>query len=318
MRLLVAAVVFFFIVTPPVWAQGRTLALLAKSTVDPNFIQAHRGCDSEANTSGDRCLLIGPPGPADARKQLYALQSALRESPIDAMAVSVIHSGLLARALNELTIPIFSFDSPFSHRYSYLSKGYVGINNEQFGRDLATLAYQLAPQAGSLCIMSAAHDPNLAERVQGIRSTLSANPNWQSDVRLSGENGWREHTRCPWDSGDSARRAIHQLKNTLLEIKPTVFISVGHWPVIDPALFETKLLNARNSNPKTLIIVATGGPSAEQLGLLERGLVDGYIFGDFFEIGRATAQQMIQALEPPQANATGPQNIYVSTQIRTR
>lgn len=307
---LTACLLFF---SPTINAQSLTLALLVKSRDDQNFVEAHKGCQDEAELSGNSCIMIGPTGPASARGQVYALNAELEKTKIDALAISVIHSDLLAKHLIKLNLPIFSFDSPFTPEHEYLSNSYVGVDNHKYGKHLSRLALNLGSIAGTVCIMSAAHDSNLAERVQGIRVALSGNPDWPLAQRLAGEKGWTEMPRCPWDSGDSIPRSIRQLKTTLKDLKPNLFISVGHWPVVDSELYRKKLSEIKIHNTNTTVVVATGTLKPDQLNLLNEGLIDGFVSSNFHEIGRTIARHMTLFL----IHNTSPQNTYIDTQSHT-
>ena len=286
-------------------ASSYTFALLAKSINDNNFQEAWRGCQESAALNGNDCILIGPSGSANPREQLQALKSGLEQHSVDALAVSVTHSALLANFTKQLNIPIFSFDSPFSKRYSSAAQAYIGVDNHQFGKKLGMLAQQLRPNGGSLCIMSAENDPNLSLRVQGIRAQLSGAAHWPENKRLTDNSGWTESTRCPWDSGDSVKRSIRQLETTLTHIRPDLFISVGHWPVLDTQLLKSslkKVLNAA-SNRRTILLAATGTPSPDQIALLNEGIFDGFVSIDFYTMGRQAADVMSESIKKGTSSA---------------
>ncbi|MAR89605.1 MAG: substrate-binding domain-containing protein [Pseudomonadota bacterium] len=286
--------------TPNATKEQGSIALLAKSVSDLNFVAAWRGCQEYASRRQYQCLLLGPEGSASPRAQLQALDAAVTTHDIDALAVSVTHSALLAHRLKSLSVPVFTFDSPLSAPYQGLSLAYVGMDNRQMGRELGYLARQLHPKGGTLCLMSAENDTNLNLRMAGVREVLN--------------RGWTELARCPWDSGDSVNRALRQLQTTLTQLQPDVFIAVGHWPVLEPHRLQAMLtaLETNGASHHTSLLFATGHLSEAQLSLLNEGLVDGYVAVDFYQIGRAVAQQMIAYLagENPAAPTPVPSRTY--------
>lgn len=294
------AVIFLYFVVgcSGVLAEEVTFALLAKSVNDHNFQEAWRGCQELAVSNGNTCVLLGPSGSASPRAQLQALKDGLEQYSVSALAISVTHSALLAHFCKNLNIPIFSFDSPFSERYSSISQGYIGIDNFEFGKRLGRLAQQYRPKGGTLCLMSAENDPNLQLRMQGVRAQLSGKTNWPEHKRLQNHGGWTEVPRCPWDSGDSVKRSIRQLKTTLTEIHPDLFISVGHWPILNPEQLITSLSSVKRSSDtsQTILLVATGIPDSDQLQLVHDGMIDGFVSIDFYTMGRQVANAMNNAL----------------------
>lgn len=219
-------------------AHGLTFGLVGKSLDDPNFVRAWQGCVLEAKNSGDKCLYFGGPGAADPRFQRQAIEAALRTHRLDGLAISVTASDVVAQALQGSKVPVVTFDSPFNEHHAPLSRAYVGADNLAFGHDLASAAKRLRPQGGTVCLMSAANDLNLAQRVQGVRQGLAGASTLPNGQRLTGQGGWTELPRCPWNSADQIDRTMTELAITLKHLKPDVFISVGHWPVVDVAAYR--------------------------------------------------------------------------------
>lgn len=279
-------------------AQGLTFGVVAKSVDDGNFVDTWRGCDAEARRSGDQCVLIGGKGAAHPRHQARALASALKSRQFDALAISVTNSELIALALKGTKIPVFTYDSPFDIDHAELSRAYIGTDNAEFGRELARIARRLRPQGGSLCIMSAAHDPNLMLRVRGIRDELGANPDAPPDQLLKGEGGWTELARCSFDSADDSAKTMREISLALKEVRPDVFISVGHWPVVDAAIYRRTIQPYRKNLAamRPLVIVGVGKIHPPQAALLEERLVHGYVSIDFPKMGQQTYLVMKAAL----------------------
>lgn len=280
-------------------ATAAEFALVAKSVDDRNFVAAWRGCAEEALRFGDVCLLVGGSGATDPRFQALAIDEALKAGRFAGLAISVTASALVAKAVQLAKVPIITFDSPFDAKDEHLSLAYVGIDNLAFGRDLAAIANRLRPQGGSLCLMTSANDKNLALRVWGVRQSLSGNRQIPDGQRLNGEGGWTELKRCPWNSADQLERAERELAVTLKDLKPDVFIAVGHWPVVDTTRYRAAVAPYREDlvSKARLMIVATGKISAEQLALLDERLVHGYVSIDFEQIGRHCYRLMRAAVD---------------------
>ena len=280
------------------FAEGLTFGLVGKSIDDANFIAAWRGCDTEAKRFGDKCILVGGKGAADPRLQLQAIESALKANRLAALAISVTNSELIAKTVETAGVPIVTFDSPFSAKYEHLSLAYIGADNVKFGHDLAKIAKRLRPQGGTVCLMTA-YDPNLAQRVQGVRQELSGNSQFPEGQRLNGEGGWTEIARSPWNCGDSVERTIKELAVTLKHLKPDVFISVGQWPVVDPAAYRKTVEPFRLEliAKERIMIVATGAIAPGQAALLDEKLVHGYVSLSYREIGRRCYTLMRAAAE---------------------
>jgi len=280
-------------------AQGLVFGMLGKSLDDGNFVEAWQGCDDEAKLYGDRCVHLGSNGPAHPRLQKQAIEEALKSRQFQALAISVTSSKFIATALQSASIPIFTFDSPFALPELQYSRAYIGTDNLAFGRSLARIARQLRPGGGSLCIITAAHDPNLAERVYGVRRELSGNSQLPPGRPLAGQGGWVEHRRCPWNAADSIEQTMTGLTLMLYELRPDVMISVGHWPVLDPAQYRKMVSPFRPqfASLQRIMIVGVGKLTPQQTALQQDKLVHGYVSIDFARMGRQSYQVMKAALE---------------------
>lgn len=281
----------------PAWAQSQVFALVGKSTGDPNFIRAWQGCAEEAQLQGDRCLHLGSPGAAQARQQDAAILAALNQ-PLAGLAVSVSHSAFLAEGSLKWAaaqrVPVITFDSDLEPAHRALRRGYVGPDNLAFGRQLGAAVRLARPQGGLVCLLTDGKDPNLQQRLWGVRQALSQQPGLPSTERLQGQGGWKEPARCPWQSGDNTARAVKQVRLSLQEMKADVVISVGHWPVMDVPLFRAAIepLKAGMTERGQAIFVAMGQPDDAQLTLLRDGLVQAFASIDFMTMGREAYRQM--------------------------
>lgn len=280
-------------------AAGLTFGIVSKSVDDGNFVDTWQGCQNEAKRFGDRCLLLGGRGPSQPRTQAQAIDDALKSNQFDALAISVTNSRFIAQTLQGSKLPVFTFDSPFEAKQASLSRAYIGTDNLAFGRALAKVAKKLRPQGGSICIISAMHDPNLALRVRGVRQELSGADSLRAEQRLEGEGGWSESKRCPWNSADDPEHTMTALTITLNKLLPDVILSVGHWPVLDSAGYREAVQAIRQDliDKKKLVIVGVGKIQPEQAALMRDKLVHGYVSIDFPKMGKLTYQVMKAAAE---------------------
>lgn len=271
--------------------------LLAKSTSDHNFVDTWMGCQQAAVQDGNQCDLLGDTGPANAHVQKNVLRDALESRSYSAIAVSVTESSYVAATAAQSDIPILTFDSPFAEKDQHLSLGYIGPDNYAFGEQLAGLALNYRPEGGVLCILTVGRDPNLQTRVAAVRQTLAGAEVIEPGLRLSGQSGWQEHERCPAMSLGTAEQVETQFRAILTQIMPDMIISVGHWPVVDVALFRhiSRDVKPLLQQEKMRLIVGVGRLSDEYKALVYEGLVHGLVSIDFKEIGRVTYQQLKQA-----------------------
>lgn len=274
-------------------AKGMKFGIAGKRADDANFIAVWEGCAKAARQYGDECINIGSPGPANVRKQDDAIVEAVAKG-IDGLAVSVTNSERLARsALSKALhkkIPVLTFDSDLDKGRAHLRKGYVGPDNLKIGSDLASLAMRFRPPGGTVCLMSGdPYNPNLNERMAGVRRMLSGQAAFPADRKLQGEGGWREVSRCPFFNFDQPGMAVEQMKTAFASEKADVLVSVGHWPVLDLARYRQSLTELKKTDrdfDKRLIIIGIGKLMPAQQELLQERLVHGYVSIDFEEMGR--------------------------------
>jgi len=286
---------FFLCFNSSAVAEGLTFGLVAKSINDVNFIDVWQGCHKAAKSFGDRCLLLGGKGNAQIRRQEEAIQSAVKSQQYDALAISVMNSEFAARALQNINIPVITFDSPFNEKYQFLSHAYVGIDNIEFGKDLAKIAKTLLPKGGTICFMTVMHDRNLALRIQGARAEFSDNNKFTESQRLGKKGKWTELNRCPWYTSDNIERSHDQLEYTIRVLKPDVFIAVGHWPVSDITAYKKLMEPFRQqiSHNKPLLIFGIGSCRKNQLSkLINAGLVHGFASINFPQLGKNSYEIM--------------------------
>lgn len=292
---------------------GLRFGLVAKSLDDQNFVDAGLGCAEEARKHGDQCLLFGPRGSSNPRDQVEVIKRVLREQSLDAVAISVTKSDLLADVLRAQSLPIIAFDSPFDPAHTHLSRTYVGTDNLEYGRELARVVKRFRPQGGTICLMSAMHDVNLGRRVLGVRRELSNDSNFPDGMRLSGEGGWFEADRCPWNASDNIDRSLTQLEVTFRVIKPDVFVSVGSWPFRDSVRYRKMIEPFLEDiiTQRRLVITAGGPLLLTHTGLMNQKLIHAFVINNFPEVGRESYRYMKAALEGEML----PPTVYVPTLV---
>lgn len=299
---------------PVVRAEGLTFGILGKNAGDQNFVDVAAACDEVARPQGDACVLLGEREAANPRGQALSLTGALSGGRFAAVAVSVVRSDLLAAVVREhASIPVISFDSPFAQQDRPAGVVYVGIDNVGFGRDLAKAAKRLRPQGGTVCMMGDQFDPNLLDRMWGVRQELSCNPDLPVGARLDGKGGWTESERCPWTSGDDSGRAVKQFAVTLETIKPDVFIAVGHWPIVDTGAFRRATEPFRDIlvERRCIAVFGVGKVLPEYRDLMQEGLVHGLVSIDFPEMGRLCYKTMRAVMD----RRNVPEAIYASNTV---
>lgn len=311
-----SVLLLFFVINLCAKAEGNLYGLVVKSTSDSNFIDTLRGCNKAAEEFGDKCYLIGSEGSANPHAQYFSLKKSLEENTLSAVAVSVIRSDLIVKALSTTNIPVITFDSPLDPEHKHLSLNYTGIDNVSFGIDLAKIAKKMRPTGGVLCLMTEKNDTNLAQRVWGVRLELSGERSFSSTQRLSGENGWIEDDRCPWNTGDDANRALKEVEYTLHQVKPDVLISVGHWPIIYPQRYREVVQSSAEAlrSKEIVIVVGVGKVLPDYHQLLKDELIHGYVSIDFENTGRSLYKSMKAAVHglPLKAETYLPSEILIS------
>jgi len=313
--LLILLTSFFLVLPIATYSEGLRFGIVGKSTTDGNFIDTWKGCNEVALLSGDECFLLGHFGSADARQQLSAINHALNNKPLDAIALSVTNSNYLAQGLADLDIPLITFDSPFAEADNHLSKAYIGIDNVEFGRQLAALVKKLKPNGGRVCIFSTLHDTNIAQRVWGVRQVLSGYDQLPRDSRLQGQTAWTESDRCPLNTADNIPRALNQLQATLQADLADIYIAVGWWPIVDSQAYRQTIANYQQKfrNHEVIMVAGVGKAEAEYDELLKQHLLHGYVSINFPEIGRLSAKVMADLA---QGKTLSDNTIFVANIVR--
>jgi len=267
--------------------------IVSKSIDDPNFVAVWQGCQEAAKLYNDQCIHIGSPGDAHPRHQVTSMMEAINNITFDALAISVTKSEHIANALKNTTIPIITFDSPFDEQHNSISKSYVGMNNIEVGKDIAKIAKDLYPNGATICLMTTSHDPNHAQRIKGIRQELSDDIRYPHNKVLTGEKGWHECPRSPWNTADNVARTMNELSYTIEVIKPDLLLVSGHWPIVDIARYkkQVNLYKDKLVSGEVKILVTIGDINGVNQ-LLTDHLIHGYVQINFYNIGRYSYEMM--------------------------
>ncbi len=263
--------------------------IIAKSQADSNFKRVLDGCEQAARQHGDHCYLVGPKLQSQPRKQFSEIVKVLSLEQADGLAISVIDSALVSKAISDATIPIITFDSPLLlENDSTQSIIHIGYDDEYIGRELAKMLIKDFPNGGKLCIMTDS-DANLARRVKGVRLGLSIN---QTNQKLTGENGWEELSRCPMLTDDDPIKVEHQINLIVKGLKPEAIVSVGHWPVyfgnVVEVLSQADINNMSSGKPYLYSAIGPMTDSYKQL--MKSGYVRGYAEINFHQQGKLIYQ----------------------------
>src|SRR5215212_7640245 len=161
-------------------AQGKkyTFALVPKNMNNPFFDQARDGCKkAEKESNGAiECLYIGPGEHGGGDEQVQVVNDLIAKK-VDGIAVSPSNAAAMGKALEaakKANIPVLTWDSDLLEKDKGLRVAYVGTYNYDIGVNLATLAHQLTPNGGTICIKSGgAPTSNHSGRMKEIRDTVA-------------------------------------------------------------------------------------------------------------------------------------------------
>jgi len=215
---------------------GRTirLALIPKATDDSFFYPAGDGCINQAMrltlATGDNvtCTYIGPLNDDDDKSQAPIMQSLIDQGLVDGIAISARHEATITPVIDyamKQGIPVVTFDSdaPKSQRITY-----VGTDQYFMGEQIGKVLKQLKPEGGTYATLAPIKEPNLADRLKGLRTELM----------LPNENGnilWKELPGSPADN-DRNMTLTMEIMQTFADQYPTAIAPVlghplrsGHW-----------------------------------------------------------------------------------------
>lgn len=244
---------------------GKTVyAMIPKSTNDPFFSYAAKGCQKEAERLGVHCIYYGSDNenPRLQEKDLLALINA----GVDGIAISAIVDGWLTDRqrdnLRRWGKPIVAFDSPLSNE---LSAAYIGTNNYLLGKQLGTELRQLKPSGGTYCLHSERPDsPNHQDRMRGIIDGLTDGGNE--------EGKWLSGFSCPLYHYGDFYAAVNQMIRVIKNFDVDTFISTGGGSQFLPEKYRQGLAPYKNAILEGQLTIASIDTLPVQLEYLHEGL----------------------------------------------
>ncbi|CAB9519064.1 acid type B receptor subunit 2 [Seminavis robusta] len=308
-----------------------TFAVVPKQFIE-FFEPTRKGCHDQAarltRDLGDdtlvECLYSGPTE-AENRGQVQAeivedLLFGQSDTVIDGMAISVVDEALMTpimdRAINELNIPVITFDSdaPKSQRSFYL-----GTNNSFFGRQLARQMESLNPAGGTFGIISG-ESTNLNDRANGILKELA---DQQSSKVNADIQTWRQLPDSPFDAQNNQTLALEKMEEWASQ-NPTVLLSVTGLPMRvstiqdadgNPIPYEP-WSDFVDSNRHRNITLLCADASPHQLAMLETDYIDGLAGQLPYDMGIKSIDSLWTLVHNPEAPlADEPGGIFIGTNV---
>ncbi|MCG7562316.1 MULTISPECIES: substrate-binding domain-containing protein [Pseudoalteromonas] len=283
------------------------IAVVGKTKNDSFYQQSHKGCQRFARDHPNvHCIYDGADDYQDVRTQVLIVKELIRKG-IDGLLISTTDSQFLVDGALKLAakhaIPVITFDSDLLSEHAAYRLAYVGTNNFDFGKALGEEAkrFKVEPQQ-YICLQSGHQTtPNLNQRIAGVRYALSG----QSTKRLSGENGWIEHYRCPLFTFGRRADALDQLVTMMKYPDPPIFLAVAGFAQFNPD-YITRMAQFKSLIADGKRVIISADTENSQLKALQRGLSVTNIGQKPFEMGRLGAellhQFITQGREPAQSH----------------
>lgn len=286
------SVVSFWALSSWAWADV-TIALVGKTKNDSFYVQAFSGCQAYADTVGGlTCFFDGPMDYQDPRGQARVIDDLL-ERGVDGILVSVTDSSFLVKRVlqkaQKLNVPVLTFDSDLLPQHHAYRIAYVGTDNFDFGRALGNYAakFKAPNERKEICIQSGGDTtPNLNDRIRGVRYALSGGKDVQ---RLTGENGWVEHKRCPFYTLGKRAQALIQLQYVLAQEEAPLFLAVAGFAQFSEYYID-RIRPHRAAIERGEKIIISADAEARQLDALRQGLSTANIGQRPYEMGRYGAK----------------------------
>ncbi|TLX46503.1 sugar ABC transporter substrate-binding protein [Pseudoalteromonas phenolica] len=274
-----------------------TIAVIGKTKNDSFYEQSFKGCLNFASKVNNlKCIYDGADDYQDVRTQSLVINE-LSEQSIDAFLVSTTHSEyLVTHALKNLkkkNIPVITFDSDLLPKHQQYRLAYIGTNNFDFGVALGELAKKYKTvEKQSICLQSGHQTtPNLNARLAGVRHALSG----QSKKRLSGDNGWVEHPRCPLYTMGKRHASLEQVERFSTLKNPPIFLAVAGFAQFNPDYIET-MKAAKSKIADGNFVLISADTEQIQLDALKHGLSTVNLGQKPFEMGRKSTELMYNYL----------------------
>nr|WP_244640160.1 sugar-binding protein [Devosia pacifica] len=256
-------------------------AVVPKAMNNPFFDLARDGCMAKAEELGNvECIYIGPVEHETAT-QAQIITDLITQG-VDGLAISVSDTAaattLIDRAV-EAGIAVITFDSdaPDSQRTAY-----VGTNNREFGTALGEMLLEVGPDGGSYGMISGgAAAPNLAERVDGVRSALEG-------------SNWTEVPGSPTFSNDDSALAIQQAGD-LRTANPDMnaLVPVGGWPMFAPDGWRNFVDGFKDQVDSGEFALVVADTLPVQLELLEEGYAHALVGQRPYEMGEVAIETLM-------------------------
>jgi ribose transport system substrate-binding protein len=207
-----------------------TIAMIAKSSVNPVFLTGRAGADSAAKEltakTGVHVTIdwLTPPA-EDATVQAQAIQQAVNAGD-NAILLSASDAGKLIASVNEAVargVPVMTFDSDVagSNRFSF-----YGGDDEAMGRQVMSELAKQMHDSGRVAILGGNQNaPNLQKRIQGAKDEAAKYPG------ITIVNTFY-HAETPQDAAAEVTRA----QNAYPGIQGWAMI--GGWALFTPALLS--------------------------------------------------------------------------------
>lgn len=249
------------------------IAVIGKTKNDSFYIQSYDGCQQFAKeVEGLNCLYDGPVDFQNIRSQALIIENYLKKG-VDGFLISTTNSKFLVnrvlKQVKDAGVPVITFDSDLQLEHKSYRLAYVGTNNFNYGVSLGNQAIVYKrPGINEICIQSGHNNtPNLNERIRGVRYALAGtNVN-----RLNGENGWFEHTRCPFYTLGKREQAVRQLEYILSLDNSPIFLAVAGFAQFSPNYIE-KMMPFKSKLEKGDAIIISADAETIQLKALKEKL----------------------------------------------
>ncbi|MCG7533623.1 substrate-binding domain-containing protein [Pseudoalteromonas sp. OOF1S-7] len=283
------------------------IAIVGKTKNDSFYQQSHKGCLHFARKySNVNCIYDGADDYQDVRTQVLIVKELIRKG-IDGLLISTTDSQFLVEGALKLAaqknIPVITFDSDLLPEHEAYRLTYVGTNNFDFGRALGAEAKRFKSGEKQFICLQSGHQttPNLNQRIAGVRHALSG----QSEKRLSGENGWIEHYRCPLYTLGRRSDALDQLVTMMKYPDPPIFLAVAGFAQFNPD-YINRMSQFKSLIAKQQRVIISADTENSQLKALQRGLSVTNIGQKPFEMGRLGTELLHQfitrSIKPAQSH----------------
>ena len=274
------------------------IVVIGKTKNDSFYVQSYQGCQQfAANLDDLHCLYDGPQNFQNIRSQALIIESYLKQG-VDGFLISTTDSKFLVnrvlKQIKEANIPVITFDSDLLPEHKAYRLAYVGTNNFDYGVALGNQAKNYQRDGRTEVCIQSGHDttPNLNERIRGVRYALAGT----HVTRLKGENGWYEHSRCPFYTLGKRDQAVRQLEH-MLDIKiPPLFVAVAGFAQFSDNYIE-RIAPFKQQIIKQEAVIISADAEEIQLNALRAKLSTINIGQKPFAMGRVGAELLYQYIK---------------------